>query len=105
MLRKLFAQENTLSEDILEPIAQDPVGFFGSFVAVWQSLVNEVVPAFRALWFALGRFWWLLKNFLADWLGDPLLRAFGQTPTMEANNMTRGFFQSASDAFWGFFLN
>lgn len=84
---------------------EEPMGFFESIAAVWNSLVGEVIPAFKALFAALRDFWWLLETFLATYIGDPLLRLFNADTYNETNEQTAGFIERAGDAFWGFFIN
>lgn len=97
------AQESA-AEAVTDEIAKDPVGFFGAIVGIWQSLVNEVVPAFSRLWHALQSFWWLVKSFLADWIGDPLLRYFNYDTYEVTNDGATNILQEMNDAFWRFFI-
>lgn len=111
LIRSANAQEEAdmaiSAQEMAEMAAEteESLGFFGSIAAVWNSLVNEVVPAFRGLYIALRDFWWLLETFLAEYIGEPLLRLFNVDTYEQTNEEASGFIDQAGDSFWGFFIN
>ena len=76
---EVLAQEDAtladqIASEVTKEVAEDPAGFVTEGVSIWQQLTQEVVPAFKALWYALRSFGLALQNFLADWIGEPLRR-------------------------------
>lgn len=95
----------SVAEDVIEEVQEDPEGLFESISAIWHTIVDEVVPAFQRIWRALVNLWDLIEDFLSRWIGEPILNNINAEKFWAVNDAVTGFVRGLSDGFWGFFLD
>jgi len=71
----------------------------------FEALFGEIIPAWQNLTKALVGFWGVIEVYLAEWIGEPLLRLFNQEVFDGANDATSDAIEGAGNSFWNFFIN